>query len=92
MYTGFTILRPDGVLHREVAKAQVTFRVLQEWELKWYAQSGEGLDKAGGYGVQGLGMVLVERIEGDYYTVMGLPVSQVWQRLSELGYFAAQSG
>ncbi len=89
VYTGFSILKPDGVLHSEVAEAQVTFRALQEWELEWYAGSGEGLDKAGGYGAQGLGMVLLERIEGDFYTVMGLPVSRVWQRLNELGYFGA---
>jgi septum formation protein len=89
VYTGFAILKPDGFLHTEVVPAQVTFRALQEWELKWYAQSGEGLDKAGGYGAQGLGMVLLERIEGDFYTVMGLPVSRVWQRLCELGYFGA---
>lgn len=87
VYTGFAILKPDGFLHREVTEAQVTFRALHEWELEWYAQSGEGLDKAGGYGAQGLGMVLLERIEGDFYTVMGLPVSRVWQRLYELGYF-----
>lgn len=89
VYTGFAILKPDGFLHTEVVPAQVTFRALREWELKWYAQSGEGLDKAGGYGAQGLGMVLLERIEGDFYTVMGLPVSRVWQRLLELGYFGA---
>lgn len=90
VYTGFAILKPEGFLHREVALAQVTFRPLQAWELEWYAKSGEGLDKAGGYGAQGLGMVLLERIEGDFYTVMGLPVSRVWQRLYELGYFGLE--
>jgi septum formation protein len=89
VYTGFAILKPDGVVHSEVEQALVTFRALQEWELEWYAGSGEGLDKAGGYGAQGLGMVLLERIEGDFYTVMGLPVSRVWQRLNELGYFGS---
>ena len=87
VYTGFAIQTPAGHLHRDVAAAKVAFRVLQEWELEWYVASGEGLDKAGGYGAQGLGMVLLERIEGDFYTVMGLPVSRVWQRLYELGYF-----
>ena len=90
VYTGFAILKPEGFLHCEVAPAQVTFRPLQAWELEWYAKSGEGLDKAGGYGAQGLGMVLLERIEGDFYTVMGLPVSRVWQRLYELGYFGLE--
>lgn len=92
VYTGFAILRPDGLVHREVAPALVTFRPLQAWELEWYVQSGEGLDKAGGYGAQGLGMVLLERIEGDFYTVMGLPVSRVWQGLYTLGYFGQGLG
>ncbi|WP_297861207.1 nucleoside triphosphate pyrophosphatase [Meiothermus sp.] len=87
VYTGFAIQQPEGHLHSEVVEAKVAFRDLQEWELEWYASSGEGLDKAGGYGAQGLGMVLIERIEGDFYTVMGLPVSRVWQRLYQLGYF-----
>ncbi|WP_027882251.1 Maf family protein [Meiothermus rufus] len=87
VYTGFALFGPEGQLHVEVVEARVTFRALAAWEIDWYAQSGEGLDKAGGYGIQGLGMVLVERIEGDFYTVMGLPVSRVWQRLGELGYF-----
>ncbi len=92
VYTGFALLRPEGHLHAEVVEARVTFRTLGEWEIDWYVQSREGLDKAGGYGVQGLGMVLVERIEGDFYTVMGLPVSRVWQRLHELGYFGHPVG
>ncbi|WP_295396956.1 Maf family protein [Meiothermus sp.] len=87
VYTGFAILHPEGGPHSEVVATEVTFRPLQEWELEWYAESREGLDKAGGYGAQGLGMVLIERIEGDFYTVMGLPVSRVWQRLQQLGYF-----
>lgn len=90
VYTGFSILKPDSFVHREVTPALVTFRALRTWELEWYVQSGEGLDKAGGYGAQGLGMVLLERIEGDFYTVMGLPVSRVWQRLYELGYFGLE--
>ncbi len=88
VFTGFAILEPSGSLHHEVEEAKVTFRSLSEWEMDWYAASGEGLDKAGGYGAQELGMVLLEKIEGDFYTVMGLPVSKVWQRLSEFGYFS----
>jgi len=88
VHTGFALLRPDGHLHSEVVAAQVTFRTLGEWELEWYLQSGEGLDKAGGYGAQGLGMVFIEGIQGDFYAVMGLPVSRVWQRLLEHGYFS----
>jgi septum formation protein len=87
VYTGFALATPGGEMHSELAATKVYFRNLEPWEIDWYAASQEGLDKAGGYGAQGLGMVLVERLEGDFYTVMGLPISQVWQRLGELGYF-----
>lgn len=90
VFTGFTLITPEYQMHSEVAEARVGFRTLSDWEIEWYASSGEGLDKAGGYGAQGLGMVLLEGIQGDFYTVMGLPVSRVWQRLLELGYFAAR--
>ncbi|RDI96518.1 septum formation protein Maf [Meiothermus sp. QL-1] len=88
VYTAFAIVQPGGRLHSEVAEAQVTFRQLFPWELEWYLQSGEGLDKAGGYGAQGRGMVFLKSLQGDFYTVMGLPVSRVWQCLIELGYFS----
>lgn len=87
VYTGVSIVIPRGELHSTVAEAEVTFRRLTPWEIQWYVESGEGLDKAGGYGAQGLGMVLLEGLRGDFYTVMGLPVSRVWERLAELGYF-----
>jgi septum formation protein len=64
----------------------VFFRELADWEIEWYVASGEGMDKAGGYGVQGKGMVLVERIVGDFYTVMGLPVARVWKALVQAGF------
>ncbi len=55
----------------------VTLRDLTEAEISWYAGTGEGLDKAGGYGIQGLGSVLVARVEGDYSNVVGLPLPGV---------------
>jgi septum formation protein len=63
---------------------RVKFRRLSAAEVLGYAQSREGLDKAGGYGIQALGMALVERIEGDYFNVVGLPVA----RLLETGLAA----
>jgi septum formation protein len=91
VYTGLALVQPSGLVHAEVAQAEVQFRTLSEWEIAWYAASGEGLDKAGGYGAQGLGMVLLEGIRGDFYTVMGLPVSRVWQVLSGLKFFGEPS-
>lgn len=62
--------------------ARVTFWPLTPGELAWYAGTPEPYDKAGGYGVQGLGALLVREIHGDYYTVMGLPVSRLWRELA----------
>ncbi len=54
--------------------ARVKFRPLSEDEIKRYISTGEPMDKAGAYGVQGLGAVMVEEIRGNFYTVMGLPI------------------
>ncbi|MFC4425426.1 Maf family nucleotide pyrophosphatase [Deinococcus navajonensis] len=61
----------------EVARTDVTFRALTDPEIRFYAQSGEGLDKAGGYGIQALGASLVCRLEGEYTNVVGFPLSVV---------------
>lgn len=60
---------------------QVTFRAISEAEAHAYWATGEPADKAGGYGIQGLGGIFVERIEGSYSGVMGLPVLETWQLL-----------
>ncbi|GGM91466.1 Maf-like protein [Thermus composti] len=85
VHTAFYLRTPKGVVE-EVHTAKVFFRPLSEEEIAWYVDSGEGLDKAGGYGAQGLGMALLERVEGDFYTVVGLPVSRVFALLWERGF------
>lgn len=86
VFTGLALLNPAGAEYALVEPAEVFFRALADWEIGWYVASGEGMDKAGGYGVQGKGMVLVERIEGDFYTVMGLPMARAWGALAQAGY------
>ncbi|OPX30647.1 MAG: hypothetical protein B1H09_04530 [Gemmatimonadaceae bacterium 4484_173] len=66
---------------REIAFAfsestRVKFRELSESEIKAYIATGEPMDKAGAYGIQGIGCVLVEKVEGCYFNVMGLPISR----------------
>lgn len=63
----------------------VYFRRLSEQDIEGYLTSGEPFDKAGGYGIQGRGALLVRKIEGDYFNVMGLPVSLLHQLLLEVG-------
>ncbi len=84
VYTGFTVRRGDqAVTSHEVTS--VTFRPLSEEEISAYIATGEPMDKAGAYGIQGLGSLLVERIEGDYFNVMGLPVCHLGQVLRSFG-------
>ena len=75
---------------RQVRKATdttlVTFRAADADYLRRYVATGEPHDKAGSYGIQGWGAALVERIDGDFFSVMGLPVRLVLQLLGEAGY------
>ena len=66
-------------------KTYVKFRALTEAEIAAYVATGEPMDKAGAYGIQGLGSMLVEGIRGDYFTVMGLPICQLAVALKRYG-------
>jgi len=73
------------ILHAATVVTRVTFRALVASQVRAYAESGEGSDKAGGYAVQGLGAGLVSRIEGSYTNVVGLPACEVLLALEGLG-------
>jgi septum formation protein len=72
-------------LFAETVTTQVTFRTLSVDELRAYTASGEGLDKAGAYAVQGLAAAFVSRIDGSYTNVVGLPACEVVVALARLG-------
>ena len=84
VYTGVTLARGEEILTEHEVTA-VTFRPLTAAEIEAYVQSGEPMDKAGAYGIQGLGALLAERLEGDYFNVMGLPLCRVGRMLSRFG-------
>ena len=84
VYTGVTVLRGGQTLTAHECTT-VTFREVEPHEISAYIATGEPLDKAGAYGIQGLGALLIRRIEGDYYNVMGLPVYRLGRMLAELG-------
>jgi septum formation protein len=86
--TCFALAEPDGRLaHLESVITRVTFRSLTVDEANDYAAHGEGRDKAGGYAIQGRAAIFVERIDGSYTNVVGLPLCEVVVALRHLGWW-----
>ncbi len=75
VYTGVSVITGDLVT-TECVGAKVTFRELSDGEIADYIATGEPMDKAGAYGIQGRGAMLIEGIEGDFFCVMGLPAAK----------------
>jgi septum formation protein len=89
--TRFAISGPEAptrALHEETVSTVVVFRALDDAEIEGYAATGEGLDKAGAYAVQGLGSFAVARLEGSYANVVGLPACEVVTALRRVGLLA----
>ena len=84
VYTGVSVLRGDRAVteHEETA---VCFRALAPGEIWGYIATGEPMDKAGAYGIQGVGALLVRGIRGDYCNVVGLPVFRLGRMLARFG-------
>ncbi len=90
VYTGAAVISIDetgAVTDRQtlVEATDVTFFALTDEEIRAYIATGEPMDKAGAYGIQGLGCTLVEGIRGDYLTVVGLPAARVVRLLKSVG-------
>ena len=84
VYTGVCLRRGETkVCFHECTL--VHFKVLTEEEIAAYVATGEPMDKAGSYGIQGKGCILVEGIEGDYFNVIGLPVSRLYDEIKAFG-------
>lgn len=87
VYTGVTLLyrSGSGMVQRRVfhESTKVEFFPMTEEEIRRYVQSGECMDKAGAYGIQGLFARYVKKIEGDYNNVVGLPVGRLYQEAKE---------
>ena len=84
VYTGVSLFY-QGERRTEHEVTAVTFRPLSQEEIAAYVATGEPMDKAGAYGIQGLGALLVERLEGDYFNVMGLPLCRLGRMLAAAG-------
>ena len=84
--SGLALAPPKGMIRSGSLATDVTFRSFDNDFARRYAETGEPMDKAGAYGIQGLGSALVERISGDYHTVMGLPIPLLLDLLEGCGW------
>ncbi|MBK1873411.1 MULTISPECIES: Maf family protein [Marinobacter] len=82
--TGVALAKDDGC-DSTLVITEVTFRVLSRTEIAAYAASGEPMDKAGGYGIQGLGGIFVKELKGSYSAVVGLPLQETAALLADAG-------
>ncbi len=86
VYTGLALVDPSSGRERTAAEAtEVTMRPLSAEEISAYVATGEPLDKAGAYAVQGRGALLIERVVGDYFNVVGLPLYRLSKMLAAFG-------
>ena len=79
-----------NILIKEVVVSEVKFFDLDDETINWYLDTDEPFDKAGAYGIQGYGRILVEKINGDYYSIMGFPISNFLENLRKIGYKISQ--
>jgi septum formation protein len=84
VHTAVAVARGAEVLSG-VERVRVTFRRIDERQIAAYVATGEPMDKAGAYGIQGYGATIVERVDGDYFAVMGLPLGRLVELMRELG-------
>jgi septum formation protein len=84
--SGLALALPSGDVRSGVSTTEVTFRQFSPEFAHAYVATGEPLDKAGAYGIQGLGAALVTEIRGDYYSVVGLPVALLLRLFEESGW------
>ncbi|MBM7701363.1 Maf family protein [Metabacillus iocasae] len=83
--TGVALVQNEQII-TFYEQTDVTFYPLKEEEIARYVQSGEPMDKAGSYGIQGLGAIFVKEIKGDYFSVVGLPLSRTVRELEKIGF------
>ncbi len=87
VHTGLAVIRRPGAMEGIIEEVtSVTFARLSDEEIESYIATGEPFDKAGAYGIQGVGGRYVTRIEGCYFNVMGLPLARLWSLLREFGW------
>ena len=91
--TAFCIAQPkNNVLNTEVVDTKVRVKTLEPQEIQGYIKTGEPMDKAGAYGIQGIGAFMIRGISGSYTNVVGLPIVEVLEAVNKLGALRLFSG
>jgi len=86
VYSGITLINTENhVVKKDFVVTGVMFSVIDDGEIRRYIESGEPMDKAGAYGIQGFGGVFVEEIHGCYYNVVGLPLNKLHKMIKGMG-------
>ncbi len=85
VFTGVSVVFPDGSVSTDSCRSAVAFKKLEPWEIDAYTATGEYTDKAGSYAIQGRAAVFVEKIEGCYSNIVGLPLPTLYRMLGQKG-------
>ncbi len=86
VFTGLSVHHvKKGIAEREAVETSVKMKTLSPAEMEWYVSTGEPFDKAGGYGIQGIGSFMIESVHGSYTNVVGLPLCELIQLLYRVG-------
>lgn len=84
--TAYTLINLEKNINiSEAIESKVFFKTISSDEIDWYIESREPMDKAGAYGIQGLGAIFVDKIEGDFFSIMGFPINHFVKTLKKLG-------
>ena len=87
VFTGVALVEAGGgAVRSEVVRTDVVMRRMSEADVRRYVATGEPMDKAGAYAAQGLAAPFVERVDGCFYNVVGLPLSRLWDMFEAMGY------
>ncbi|MGL5658095.1 MAG: Maf family protein [Cetobacterium sp.] len=83
--TAYTLINLEkNIKITNSVESTVYFKPISDEEIKWYIESGEPMDKAGAYGIQGLGSIFVDKIDGDFFAIMGFPINHFIKTLNNL--------
>jgi septum formation protein len=86
VFTGVSVVSADtGAALSDVVRTGVVMRRMSEGDIRRYVATGEPMDKAGAYAAQGMAAPFVERVNGCFYNVVGLPLARLWEMLQEMG-------